>query len=193
VAAAVAPFIAAARAERRRPVGVRLARPLTRDRRALSPFGAAAAQSVRAALGTDFALVNAGSLRLDLPAGELTYGQLYEAFPFDEGLAVIELRKEELTALLRVLSRENRGFPQAAGLRWDGSEARTCAGEPLRPDRLYTVGTNEFVASGGDGTRRVLRALDLGRITVHEEVESRAAFLDWLRKTPPGRVSEPCP
>ena len=192
VAAAVAPFLAAARAERERLVGVRLERPLTRDRSALSPFGAAAAQSVRAALGTEFAVVNSGSLRLDLPAGELTYGQLYEAFPFDEGLAVIELHGEELVALLRVLSRDNR-FAQAAGLRWDGTAARTCAGEPLQPGRLYRVGTNEFVASGGDGARRVLRGLGPGRIAVREDLESRDAFLDWLRKVPPERLAEPCP
>ena len=148
---------------------------------------------MRAALGTDFALVNAGSLRLDLRAGELTYGQLYEAFPFDEGLAVLSLRGEELLALLRVLSRETRGFAQVVGLRWDGREARTCAGEPLQPDRLYRVGTNEFVASGGDGARRVLRTLDPGRVVVREDVEARAAFLDWLRKAPPERLAEPCP
>ncbi len=193
VAVAVAPFIAAARAERRRPVGVRLDRPLTRDRSALSPFGAAVAQSMRAALGTDFAVVNAGSLRLDLPAGELTYGQLYEAFPFDEGLAVVELRPRELAALLRAMSRENRGFPQAAGLRWDGAEVRTCAGEPLRPDRGYRVGTSRFVASSGAGTSRVLRGLPPGRIAMRMDLQPRAALLEWLRKAPPGRLAEPCP
>ncbi len=193
VAAAVAPFLAAARAERERLVGVRLATPLTRDRRAPSPFGAAAAQSIRAALGTDFALLNAGSLRLDLPAGEITYGQLYEAFPFDERLAVLELRGDELLALLRVLSRQNHGFAQAAGLRWDGAQARTCGGQPLQPDTLYRVGTNQFVASGGDGARRVLRTLDPGRIAVRGDLEARAAFLDWLRKAPPDRLAQPCP
>ncbi len=193
VAAAVAPFVAAARAERERPVGVRLRRPLTRDRAVVSPFGAAVAQSMRAALGTEFAVVNAGALRLDLPAGELTYGQIYEAYPFDEGLAVVELRKEELEALLKVLSRKDGAVPQVAGLRWDGAEARTCAGEPLRPGGRYRVGTSQFVASGGNGARLVLRGLEPGRIAWREDVESRAALIDWLRKAPPDRLGEPCP
>lgn len=193
VAAAVAPFVAAARAERERPVGVRLQRPLTRSRAGVSPFGAAVAQGMRAALETDFAVVNASSLRLDLPAGELTYGQLYEAFPFDEGLAVIELRPQELAALLRALSRDDRGFPQTAGLRWDGAQVRTCAGEPLRPDRGYRVGTTQFVASGGAGARQVLRGLPPGRVAVRKDLQPRAALLDWLRKAPPGRLAEPCP
>jgi len=65
VAAAIAPFLAMARAERERPVGVRLEAPLTRDRRAASPFGTAAAASVREALKSDFGLMNAGALRVD--------------------------------------------------------------------------------------------------------------------------------
>ena len=193
VAAAVAPFVAAARAERERPVGVTLTRPLTRDRRTLSPFGAAAAQSIRAALGTDFGMVNAGTLRLDLPAGALTYGQLYEAFPFDEDLAVVKLRKADLERLLRVLSRGERSYPQAAGLRWDGKEARTCAGEPLDPERVYTLGTNEFLVQGGDRIRSLMRRFPPEQVSMRPGTDARRAFLDWLRKAPPELVAEPCP
>ncbi len=193
VAAAVAPFLAMARAERERPVGVRLEAPLTRDRHAVSAFGAAAAASLREALKTDFALMNAGALRVDLPAGDLKYGQLYEAIPFDDDLAVIRLGKADLEDLLRLLARGDKGFPQTSGLRFDGVEVRTCGGAPLDPVRIYTLGTNEFLAAGGDGVRPVLARIGLANVKLREDLQLRDAFLDWLRTAPPGRVAAPCP
>jgi len=193
VAAAIAPFLAMARAERERPVGVRLEAPLTRDRRAASPFGTAAAASVREALKSDFGLMNAGALRVDLPAGDLTYGQLYEAIPFDDDLAVIRIGKADLEALLHLLSRGDKGFPQTSGLRLDGGEVRTCDGAPLDPARTYTLGTNEFLAAGGDGVGPILARLGPANVKGREDLQLRDTFLEWLRKAPAGRVPAPCP
>jgi 5'-nucleotidase len=193
VAAAIAPFLALARVERERPIGVRLETPLTRSRHGVSTFGAAAAASLREALKTDFALMNAGALRVDLPAGELKYGQLYEAIPFDDDLAVIRIGKSDLEDLLRLLARGGKGFPQTSGLRFDGVEVRTCDGAPLDPARTYTLGTNEFLAVGGDGIRPVLARVGLSNVELREGPQLRDAFLDWLRKAPPGRVPAPCP
>ena len=45
---------------------------------------------MRAARPTaDVALTNGGSLRAELPAGALTYGELYEALPFDDRFVTI--------------------------------------------------------------------------------------------------------
>jgi 5'-nucleotidase len=193
VAAAVAPFLAAARAERERPVGVRLEAPLTRDRRALSPFGAAVAAALHQALGTDFALVNAGALRMDLPAGELRYGQLYEALPFDDDLAVIRLRKAEVEGLLQTLSNGGKGFPQVFGLTWDGAAARTCSGEPLDPGRVYTLGTNEFLAQGGDGVRAVMERVGRRNVALRRGMEMRDAFLALLKRSGNDLPRSSCP
>jgi len=193
VAAAVAPWTAAAEAERQRPLGVRLERPLGRSRKAVSPFGAAAAQAVRAALGADFGLVNAGGLRLDLPAGDLRHGQVYEAIPFDDDLALARIPGALLADLLRTLARGDRGFPQVAGLLFDGREARTCDGKPLAAERLYTLALNEFLARGGDGVRPVIARLPADALSMREDLQLRDAFVAWLRTAPPARVGEPCP
>jgi 5'-nucleotidase len=193
VAAAIAPYLAMARAEGERPLGVRLEAPLRRDRNALSPFGAAAATSMREVLKTDFALMNAGALRVDLPAGELTYGQLYEAIPFDDDLAVIRIGGTDLEVLLRLLARGNKGFPQTSGLRFDGREVRGCDGAPLDPARTYTLGTNEFLAVGGDGVGPILARLGPDNVKMREDLQLRDAFLEWLRKAPPGLTPAPCP
>jgi 5'-nucleotidase len=193
VAAAIAPYLAAARADRERPVGVTLASPLTRDSTALSPLGAASAGAIRAALGTDFGLMNAGGLRADLPAGELRYGQLFEAMPFEDGLAVLRVRLADLAQMSRALTRGGRGFPQWSGLRFQGGALTTCDGQPLDPDRVYTLGTNEFLAAGGDGLRRVVTRLGPENVAMRGDLLLRDAIAEWLRRAPADRLASPCP
>jgi 2',3'-cyclic-nucleotide 2'-phosphodiesterase (5'-nucleotidase family) len=191
VAAAVAARRAAAQAERDRPVGVRLARALPRSRTGPSPFGAAAAQSLRSAARADFGLVNAGSLRLDLPAGELRHGDLFEALPFDDRLVVLTLRGDEIADLVARLARSGKGYPQLAGLVLQADGPRTCAGGRLEPRRRYTVATNEFLATGGDQPGKV--RLPAGRVRLVEDAWIRPLLAEWLRTAPPERVAEACP
>lgn len=46
---------------------------------------------MRAVRRTDVALTNGGGLRADLDPGHLTYGRLYEAYPFDNRFATVRL------------------------------------------------------------------------------------------------------
>jgi 2',3'-cyclic-nucleotide 2'-phosphodiesterase (5'-nucleotidase family) len=174
-------------------VGVRLDRSLSRGRDRVSPLGATAAQAARAAMGAEIGLVNAGSLRASLPAGDLRYGQFYEAMPFDDGLAVARMPGAELMAMLRALSSWSREVPQVAGLVFDGTSARTCAGVPIDPARNYTVAMNEFLASGGDGVKGVLSRLPAGSITIRPDLRLRDAALAWLKTAPASQRGLPCP
>jgi 5'-nucleotidase len=193
VRAAVAPYLAAAEAERHRLVGVRLERPLGRGRDRVSPLGATAAQSARSAMGAEIGLVNAGALRATLPAGDLRYGQVYEAMPFDDGLAVVRLSGADLLAALSALSSFRNEAPQVAGVVFDGASTRTCAGDPVDPSRIYTVAMNEFLAEGGDGLRGVLTRLPPGSKTIRGDLRLRDAAVAWLRTAPAAQRGLPCP
>ena len=193
VRAAVAPYLAAAEAERGRLVGVRLERPLGRGRDRVSPLGATAAQAARSAMGAEIGLVNAGALRATLPAGDLRYGQVYEAMPFDDGLAVVRMSGADLLAALSALSSFRNEAPQVAGVVFDGVSTRTCAGIPVDPARNYTVAMNEFLADGGDGLRGVLGRLPAGSKTVRGDLRLRDATVAWLRTTPAAQRGLPCP
>ena len=104
------------------------------------------------------ALTNGGGLRADLPGGELTYGQLFEALPFDNRFAIVEITGKDLHKL--VTSNLEHG---GAFLSWGGLTAKArckagkldvqiaVAGKPLAEGRTYKLATSDFLASGGDG------------------------------------------
>jgi len=132
-------------------------------------------------------LTNGGGLRADLPAGELEYGQLYEAIPFDNRFAIVELKGAHLRELVTANLRRD-----GAMLSWGNLAAKarckagrldvqvTVGGKPLADGAAYKLATSDFLASGGDGL--------IGRLKLPEgsvkltDVIIREAIADVLRK-----------
>jgi len=120
-------------------------------------------------LGVTIAIANSGGLRASIDAGEVTMGQILTVLPFQNTLATFRISGQGIVdALENGVSQveEVKGrFPQVAGLRfvWDPSAApnegrivEVMVAEdggftPIDPDRVYSVVTNNYVRSGGDG------------------------------------------
>ncbi len=158
VAAIVARFAAPLEAFRREVVAsLPEPLPLAGCRVAQCPLGqAVAAAMLRATPGAQLAIMNAGGIRTELPAGPVTRGQVLEALPFGNTIATMQLSGADLVAALRTgLAQLGRGgFPQWAGLRFAaaGFEVRDGDGwAPIDPARHYSVATNNFLRNGGDG------------------------------------------
>ncbi len=158
MAAIVARFAAPLEAFRHEVVAVLPeALPLAGCRVTPCPLGQAIADAMlRATPGAELAIMNAGGIRTELPAGPVTRGQVLEALPFGNTIATLQLSGADLADALRAgLAQLGRGgFPQWAGLRLglEGFEARDGdAWRPLDPGRLYRVATNNFLRNGGDG------------------------------------------
>jgi 5'-nucleotidase len=191
VAAAIAPALEAARARREEKLGPTLAAPIKRAQKTESPLGNLFADLMRAARpGADVALTNGGGLRADLPAGPLTYGQLFEALPFDNRFATVSVGAGTLAEMIaRNLGRDN-GILSVSGLR---AEARCAGGElavkltrtdgrPISPGTRLTLVTSDFLATGGDG---LLSDELQRRTTLDDGPPIRDAMADLLRH---GRV-----
>ena len=60
-----------------------------------SPLGNLFADAQRERTGADVAISNnlRGGLRADLPSGQLTFGRLYDVFPFDNRVARVALER----------------------------------------------------------------------------------------------------
>ncbi len=120
---------------------------------------------------SDISIQNAGGVRIDVPAGPLTIATAYEILPFSNTIVNLEMSGTEILAALEeglefatTPDGSTGAYPYASGLRFD-VDLNAAAGERLsnvefREDgawgdfdetAMYTVATNSFQASGGDG------------------------------------------
>lgn len=177
VEALLAPALERVAQVQRRRLGLRTEAPLGRASDAESPLGSVLADSLREVAGTDVALLNSGGLRADLPAGELTYGDVYEVLPFENNVAVVTVTADELWRLLDAAYGARMGVFQVSGIQL---EVAACAGQgrlaslslpggrPLPEGARLRVAMPDFLALGGDGLGEVLRSLPPGSVNLGE-------------------------
>lgn len=186
VTEAIAPYLQAVEVESQRLLGPILAAPLHRDYHALSPLGSMAAEAIRERGKAQFGVLNAGGLRADLNAGPLSYGALYEAFPFDNHVVVLDLSGKDLKDFINALGASGHGFPQTAGLILRGTagafEILSGLHTPIDPAGHYKLATLDFLLHGGDGTQAVVQRLAPAQIDdLGGSVGVRDAILDYLK------------
>jgi 5'-nucleotidase len=121
-------------------LGVSLDAPIRRVADLGSPLGTLFAEALRDAVpGADVAVINnaARGLRADLPDGPITFGRLYDVFPFDNRIVRITLTGAELGRWLAGEIREGR----RGMLGISGVEVRaSCLADGLHVDLLRTAG-----------------------------------------------------
>jgi 2',3'-cyclic-nucleotide 2'-phosphodiesterase (5'-nucleotidase family) len=129
-------------------------------------FGNFLTDEMRAFHDADIAVQNSGGIRADraFPAGDITRGEIAEILPFANHLVKAEIRGEHILAALehsvRLYPNPNGGFLQISGMEFTFDPSQPAGsrvvdvligGEPLDPDRTYTMATNDFTLGGGDG------------------------------------------
>jgi len=200
-AAAIAPAARKAIAMKTQPIGVSLETPFARgDQLSETAIADLVADGTLASTpGADVAVSNGGSLRTDLPAGPLTYGSIYELYPFDNRIVTLRLTGDQLTRIIaHNLERKEPPFEllPIAGFkvdaRCDGTMLRVMltrsSGATIRADERLTVATSDFIAGGGDGI--VAPAGALGEIRAVEGAPLlRESLVTWLRHHG-GRLNE---
>ncbi len=101
----------------------------------------------------DLAFVNFGGIRLtQLPAGNITRGKVFELMPFDNLLILQKIKGNVLQQVLDLMAARG-GWP-VAGIRMQISNNKAVnvqvGGQPLDPEKLYTIANSDFIANGGD-------------------------------------------
>ena len=143
-------------------------------------LGDLCADAYRVVLGADIAFVNGGGVRADIPAGDITYGQILSVHPFGNMACLMEVTGQQILDALEMSSRalpdECGGFLQVSGLSYEinvGVESSVVvddagsfvevagerrvqnvlvAGEPIDPEATYTLASHNYMLkSGGDG------------------------------------------
>lgn len=134
----------------------------------------------------EIGLVNAGSLRENIPSGTLTYRSLFDALPYHNTICKIQASGRQIRLLLenslRLYPEESGAFIQVSGLRYTLSPKREEeAGhrvqrievlqgdgsyQELVENRDYSVAVSDYMLGGGDGNTalcgsRILQQLNL--------------------------------
>ena len=141
----------------------RVETPVARDEATVSAgecrVGNFVADAYRWTTGADVGLQNSGGIRAGDPlTGQLTIADLISVVPFEEPVVTVELTGEELLTALGQATASSANFGDSgwwhahvsgARLVWDDAAdelvGATVGGEPVDPERLYTVATAEYL------------------------------------------------
>ncbi|WP_171051634.1 bifunctional metallophosphatase/5'-nucleotidase [Alteribacter natronophilus] len=127
-------------------------------------FGTLITDAFRVETGAEAAFTNGGNIRAGLPEGPVTRRDLLNALPFANTVVVLELSGSDVEKTLEQsvsqFPGESGGFLQVSGIDYSFNAKKPpgsriadvrIAGEPLVPDKMYTIATNSYLANGGNG------------------------------------------
>lgn len=196
----IEPYLRRVAAKRDQKVGIVTAAPFSRTFAGESPLGVLISDVLREYGATDFAFMNSGGIRAELPAAELTYAEIFAVSPFDNFPAIVTMSGAEIVETLRLTSSGVRGLIQVSGLRYTIDAAKDDEkpaaernrivnvtredGTPLDPDKLYTVAMPDFIAAGGDSTQSVMNKIPRSRISISYARPIRDVLVEVLSKRP---------
>ena len=96
---------------------------------------------------TDLAIETGGGVRADIPAGPVTYLQVYETFPWnDDTFYRVNMTGQEIVNFLKTTNL-NTGFSSALDVTaYDGTPTSVkFNGAPINPSHTYTVAINNYM------------------------------------------------
>ena len=186
--------LATARVEavKQEKLGVTLTGPFELGPDIESAIGNLMTRAMLDSFDADIAIHNVfGGIRAGLPAGELTYGAVFEMFPFDNIVTVHELSGRDLRGVIARQAGASR-LPGFAGMRVFVScsdigqmlvEMRLNDGREIGDDDRIRVVANDFLAMGGDDI--LTPAIPDGGFELHYDMPlTRDALVSWFKAGP---------
>lgn len=157
--------------------------PLT-EKKPESSLGNFAADAIRVEASNvlrtkvDVALLNYGGLRINIPQGPITVGDMYELMPFENKLVVVTMNGDELHRLLHEIVAV--GGEPISGLRLRASQNRAedviVGYRPIEKDSTYTLATTDYLLRGGGSFPTLWAQNDV----TYTEVTIRDALINYV-------------
>ena len=105
----------------------------------------------------DIAVINSGALRQDIPAGEVSIGNLISAFPFPNRGIITTLTGKQIEEIFQHAAGQTNGVLQvSSGFQYSITMDNKLGfmrlnGRPIEENKTYRVAAPNFVTMGGDG------------------------------------------
>ena len=152
-------------------------------RRHEAELGNICADSFRWRTGADIAVVNGGGLRSDLPAGDVTRGDIMAIFPFGNTIQVAEIKGKTIREMLEhavfAYPASFGGFLDISGMTYSYDPTQMIGhrvgdiyigDELLDEEKTYKMASNDFLFSGGDDYDMLKDLKIVGEFETCEEV-----------------------
>ena len=189
--------------------------PIRMVRRAETNLGDLCADAYLDQGGAEVAFVNGGGVRANIPAGDITLGQILSVHPFGNSMCVIEVTGQQILDALEWGAHNNPGesggFLQVAGLTYEihnyipdpctkdenglftgvTGERRVknvmVGGEPIDPAKTYTLASHDYMLlNSGDGY-----SMFKGAKVLQNSVKlDNQVLIDYITQTLNGIVGE---
>jgi 2',3'-cyclic-nucleotide 2'-phosphodiesterase / 3'-nucleotidase / 5'-nucleotidase len=129
-----------------------------------SPLGNLIADGMRKVTGTQLGFMNSGGIRNPLPAGTITWGDLFKVQPFGNDLVTMTITGEQIRTFLNQQFQAPPSYNKimaVSGLKYTWSDDKPYGekvldiylenGKKIDPKAEYSITVNNFMADGGDG------------------------------------------
>ena len=153
----------------------------------------------------DFAFTNGGSIRAEIPAGKITREQISTVLPFDNWLYLAQMKGSDVIRLFEFIASIKQGagawaqvsaearytIDYTANAESGTLEGLTIGGKPVDPEATYTVVTNDYVLSGGDGYAIMKNAGEAYNTstTLRDAIIAYASARKTLKPVTDGRIA----
>ena len=129
----------------------------------------------------DFAIMNVGGIRDEIPAGKITEGEVLSIYPFSNNFVIIAVKGADIIEAMKVAARK--------GGEAVSSEIKVITDEngkllhvlhnykEIDPEREYVIGTIDYVAEGNDD----LVSLANHRKLLETDKEVSVPILEWIK------------
>ena len=160
------------------------------------------ADAFRMVTGSDISVLNSGSIRNEVKAGDLTFGDLLSMLPYDNYVIVAEVKGSTIIAMLEklmsFLPKPDGQFPQVSGMRFTVDEREHRVGdvqilnsntqhyEPINPARTYTIATTKYCVTDG-GLYNTLKG---SKITWETKRTYNDIFIECVTKNLNGHIGQ---
>jgi 2',3'-cyclic-nucleotide 2'-phosphodiesterase/3'-nucleotidase len=148
---------------------------------------------MRISTGADIAFEDGGSIRVSIPAGDVTVGSIYNVLPFDNILEILEIKGSTLKVALEnsvsAYPAQAGAFAQVSGFSFTFDPSKpvgsrvvsiTKDGKPMDMDATYKLCVQDFTALGGDGY-----AMLKGAKVVYQSSEwNRDGLVNYIKANP---------
>jgi 2',3'-cyclic-nucleotide 2'-phosphodiesterase (5'-nucleotidase family) len=130
----------------------------------------------------DICLLNQGGIRSTLPKGNVTSRTAFKIMPFENSLVVVALKGEQINEIVDYFLKEKQPHP-LSGMTFTidrNKQAKNVLvqGKPVEKEKVYYVGTNDYLANGGDN----MSFFNKGIQTYNLDYKLRNILIDYFRE-----------